>query len=101
MTYGFLIDMDGVLYRGPEMIRGADRFIGHLREREIPFRFLTNNSQRTRRDVVAKLARMGIEVEEQHVYTCAMATAKFLELQKPNGTAFAIGEDALRTALPH
>ena len=52
MTYGFLIDMDGVLYRGPEMIRGADRFIGELREREIPFRFLTNNSQRTRRDVV-------------------------------------------------
>src|SRR6185312_11866464 len=90
MTHGYLIDMDGVLYRGSEMIRGADRFIRELRQRDIPFRFLTNNSQRTRRDVVAKLARMGIEVEEQHVYTCAMATAVFLERQKPNGTAFVI-----------
>jgi NagD protein len=51
--------------------------------------------------VVAKLARMGIEVEEQHVYTCAMATAKFLEKQKPNGTAFVIGEGGLLTALHH
>jgi NagD protein len=99
MVHGYLIDMDGVLYRGSEMIRGADQFIRELREREIPFRFLTNNSQRTRRDVVAKLARMGIECEEQHVYTCAMATAKFLEAQKPQGTAFVIGEGGLLTAL--
>lgn len=99
MNHGYLIDMDGVLYRGSEMIRGADRFIRELRQRDIPFRFLTNNSQRTRRDVVAKLARMGIEVEEQHVYTCAMATAQFLEKQKPNGTAFVIGEGGLLTAL--
>src|SRR6202166_4003938 len=95
MEHGYLIDMDGVLYRGSEMIRGADRFISELREREIPFRFLTNNSQRTRRDVVAKLARMGIEVEEQHVYTCAMATAAYLEWQKPRGTAYVIGEGGL------
>ena len=99
MVHGFLIDMDGVLYRGSEMIRGADRFVQELREREIPFRFLTNNSQRTRRDVCAKLARMGIDVEEQHVYTCATATAKFLEMQKPGGTAFVIGEGGLLTAL--
>jgi NagD protein len=99
MVHGYLIDMDGVLYRGSEMIRGADQFIHELRERDIPFRFLTNNSQRTRRDVVAKLARMGIECEEQHVYTCAMATAKFLEAQKPSGTAFVIGEGGLLTAL--
>src|SRR5579871_205319 len=99
MNHGFLIDMDGVLYRGSEMIRGADRFIRELRERDVPFRFLTNNSQRTRRDVVAKLARMGVEVEEEHVYTCAMATARFLASQKPNGTAFVIGEGGLLNAL--
>jgi len=91
--------MDGVLYRGSEVIRGADRFIAELRRRDVPFRFLTNNSQRTRRDVVAKLARMGIDVEEQHVYTCATATASFLEWQKPGGTAFVIGEGGLLTAL--
>ena len=99
MRHGYLIDMDGVLYRGHEMIAGADAFVRELRQRSIPFRFLTNNSQRTRRDIVAKLGRMGIEVEEEHVYTCAMATAKFLELQKPNGTAFVIGEGGLLNAL--
>ena len=99
MKHGYLIDMDGVLYRGREIIPGADRFVAELRRRDIPFRFLTNNSQRTRRDVVAKLARMGIEVEDHHIYTCAMATASFLERQKPGGTAFVIGEGGLLTAL--
>jgi NagD protein len=99
MKQGYLIDMDGVLYRGSELIPGADEFIRQLRERRIPFRFLTNNSQRTRRDVVAKVARLGIEVEEEHVFTCAMATARFLAQQKPGGTAFVIGEGGLLTAL--
>jgi NagD protein len=99
MKHGYLIDMDGVLYRGSEMIAGADAFVRELRRRDIPFRFLTNNSQRTRRDIVAKLARMGIDVTEEHVYTCAMATATYLEKQKPNGTAFVIGEGGLLTAL--
>ncbi len=99
MKHGYLIDMDGVIYRGSELIPGADYFVQQLRERSIPFLFLTNNSQRTRRDVAAKVARMGIEVEEQHVFTCAMATARFLAQQKPRGTAFVIGEGGLLTAL--
>src|SRR5712675_679142 len=99
MKHGFLIDMDGVLYRGPELIPGADIFIRELRARDIPFRLLTNNSQRTRRDVAAKLVRMGIEVEEEHIFTSAMATARFLAQQKPGGTAFVIGEGGLLTAL--
>ena len=96
---GYLIDMDGVLYRGTQLIPGAAEFVYQLRERQIPFRFLTNNSQRTRRDVVAKLSRMGIEVEEEHIYTCAMATARFLAQKKPGGTAFVIGEGGLLNAL--
>jgi NagD protein len=96
---GYLIDMDGVIYRGHELIPGADRFINELRSGDVPFRFLTNNSQRTRRDVATKLCRLGIEVEEEHVFTCAMATARFLAQQKPNGTAFVIGEGGLLTAL--
>ncbi len=99
MKHGYLIDMDGVLYRGSQLIPGADTFISQLRHRNIPFRFLTNNSQRTRRDVVAKLERMGVSAEEEHVFTCAMATARFLESQKPRGTAFVIGEGGLLTAL--
>lgn len=97
--YGYLIDMDGVIYRGQELIPGADRFIGELREGRIPFLFLTNNSQRTRRDVATRLERLGIHVEEEHIFTCAMATARFLARQKPNGTAFVIGEGGLLTAL--
>lgn len=97
--FGYLIDMDGVIYRGQELIPGADRFIRELRQKDIPFRFLTNNSQRTRRDVATRLIRLGIDVEEEHVFTCAMATARFLARQKPNGTAFVIGEGGLLTAL--
>jgi NagD protein len=97
--FGFLIDMDGVLYRGPELIPGADRFVRELRDRDIPFRFLTNNSQRTRLDMVARLVRLGLDVEEQHVFTSAMATAQFLAHQKPGGTAYVIGEGGLLTAL--
>src|SRR5262245_53943244 len=65
MDRGFLIDMDGVIYRGSQLIPGADRFIHGLLERNVPFLFLTNNSQRTRRDVAVKLRRMGIEVADE------------------------------------
>lgn len=99
MECGFLIDMDGVVYRGSELIPGADRFISQLQLQDIPFRFLTNNSQWTRRDVVARLARLSIDVEEHHIFTCAMATARFLAQQKPGGTAFVIGEGGLLQAL--
>lgn len=99
MGRGFLIDMDGVIYRGSELIPGADTFINRLIREEIPFLFLTNNSQRTRRDVTTKLARMGIPVEEVNVFTCAIATARYLSGRKPNGTAFVIGEGGLSTAL--
>ncbi len=96
---GFLIDMDGVIYRGSEMIPGAIEFVNHLRAEGIPFLFLTNNSQRTRRDVATKLRRMGFDVHDAHVFTCAVATARFLAQQKPNGTAYVIGEGGLLNAL--
>jgi NagD protein len=99
MRHGFLIDMDGVIYRERQIIPGADRFIALLLERGVPFTFLTNNSQRARRDVAMKLSRMGIQVDETHIFTCAMATARFLASQKPNGTAFVIGEGGLTQAL--
>jgi len=99
MKKGYLLDMDGVIYRGGEVIPGALRFMRSLRETGTPFLFLTNNSQRTRRDVATKLCRMGIEATENDVFTCAMATARFLARQKPNGTAYVIGEGGLLNAL--
>lgn len=91
--------MDGVIYRESELIPGAAEFVALLKRRDIPFLFLTNNSQRTRRDVATKLQRMGVEAEEAHIYTCAMATARFLASQKPGGTAYVIGEGGLLHAL--
>ena len=91
--------MDGVIYRGHELIPGADYFVRQLLESDTPFLFLTNNSQRTRRDVVTRLRRMGINVEDRHVFTCAMATARFLAEQKQSGTAYVIGEGGLLQAL--
>jgi NagD protein len=98
-TQGYLIDMDGVIYRGGQLLPGAQSFIDRLKQQCIPFTFLTNNSSRTRRDICRKLARLGIEVDESHVFTCAMATARFLARQKPGGSAFVIGEGGLTTAL--
>jgi NagD protein len=97
--HGYLIDMDGVIYRGHHLIPGAERFIGQLLSEQVPFLFLTNNSQRTRRDVATRLQRLGIDVGEEHVFTCAMATARYLAKHKPAGTAFVIGEGGLLTAL--
>ena len=74
MAQGLLIDMDGVMYGGEVMIPGADDFIGRLLKQNIPFMFMTNNSQRTRLEVVRKLKKLGITVTESHVYTSAMAT---------------------------
>ncbi|MEX0867098.1 MAG: HAD-IIA family hydrolase [Pirellulales bacterium] len=97
--YGFLIDMDGVIYRGGELIPGAQPFVRQLLDDQVPFSFLTNNSRWTRRDVVTKLARLDIHIDEGHIFTCAMATARFLAAQKPGGTAFVIGEGGLLQAL--
>ncbi len=99
MKNGYLIDMDGVIYRGNTLIPGAEQFINGLLKTDTPFLFLTNNSQRTRRDVQTRLKRMGIDVDEDHIFTCAMATARFLARQKPHGTAYVIGEGGLLHAL--
>jgi NagD protein len=97
--YGFLLDMDGVIYRGPKLIAGAADFIKLLRRRNIPFLFLTNNSQRARRDVAHKLSKMGIPTCADDVFTCGIATARYLARRRPGGTAYVIGENGLTSAL--
>jgi NagD protein len=99
MTHGLLIDMDGVIYGGDFLIPGADTFIARLLKEKIPFAFMTNNSQRTPLDAVRKLKRLGIEVTENHIYTSAMATSKFLSSQVPKGTAYVLGEGGLLNSL--
>src|SRR3954463_9881388 len=93
------MDMDGVLVHEEQAIPGADRFLAKLRERELPFLVLTNNSIYTRRDLAARLRASGLEVPEESIWTSALATAGFLEDQRPGGTAFVIGEAGVTTAL--
>jgi NagD protein len=95
----WLMDMDGVLVHEERAIDGAARFIARLRERGLPFLVLTNNSIYTRRDLAARLAASGLEVPEDAIWTSALATARFLEEQRPRGSAFVIGEAGLTTAL--
>jgi len=96
---GFLIDMDGVIYKGSDPIPGAVKFINNLRENGYPFLFLTNNSQRTSRDVCYKLRKIGFNVSDEDIFTCGMATARYLATRKENGTAYVIGEGGLLNEL--
>lgn len=91
--------MDGVIYGNDLLIPGADKFIEQLQKRKIPFLFMTNNSQRTPLDTVNKVAKMGIKIKEENVYTSAMATASFLSFMEPKGTAYVLGEGGLITSL--
>jgi NagD protein len=93
------MDMDGVLVHEEVAIPGAPEFIGALRDRGAPFLVLTNNSIYTRRDLAARLRASGLHVPEQCIWTSALATARFLEDQRPGGSAFVIGEAGLTTAL--
>src|ERR1700759_5611025 len=95
----WLMDMDGVLVHEAQALPGADRWLARLRERELPFLLLTNNSIFTRRDLAARLRASGLDVPEERIWTSASATARFLETQRPDGTAFVVGESGLSTQL--
>lgn len=95
----WLMDMDGVLVREERPIPGADRFLARLREVGAPFLVLTNNSVYTRRDLAARLLASGLHVPEGAIWTSALATARFLDDQRPGGSAFVVGEAGLTTAL--
>jgi NagD protein len=95
----WLMDMDGVLVHEEEPVPGADRFIARLNELGRRYLVLTNNSIYTRRDLAARLRLTGLDVPEESIWTSALATASFLEQQRPGGTAFAVGETGLTTAL--
>jgi len=95
----FLMDLDGVLVRGTQLIPGAAAFVERLRGCGIPFLILTNNSLYTPRDLQARLLHSGLDVPAEALYTSALATAQFLSRQCPQGRAFVIGEAGLTTAL--
>ena len=89
---GFICDMDGVIYHGNHILPGVAEFIQWLHDENKEYLFLTNNSGYTPRELSQKLARMGLDVSEEHFYTSALATAAFLKEQAPGCSVFAIGE---------
>ncbi|OBF27615.1 HAD-IIA family hydrolase [Mycobacterium sp. ACS4331] len=95
----WLTDMDGVLVHEDRALPGAAEFLARLMEKARPFLVLTNNSIYTPRDLAARLARTGLVVPEQAIWTSALATATFLNDQLPGGSAYVIGEAGLTTAL--
>ncbi len=96
---GYLIDLDGTMYRGKEKIEEAVQFVNELARREIPYLFVTNNSSKTCAQVAEKLTAMGIDAQEKHVFTTSMATATYIAEEKPNAAVYMIGEEGLRDAL--
>ena len=96
---GFICDMDGVIYHGNRVLPGVAEFIAWLHEEKKEYLFLPNNSGYTPRELQQKLHRLGLEVDESHFYTSALATAAFLKEQAPGCSVFAIGEAGLLNAL--
>lgn len=96
---GFMCDMDGVIYHGNRLLPGVTEFVDWLQRENKSFLFLTNSSERAPRELQQKLARMGLEIGEEHFYTSALATAKFVASQSPGCTAYVIGAPGLVGAL--
>ncbi len=96
---GFICDMDGVIYHGNQILPGVKEFVEWLYKENKKFLFLTNNSGKTPMELSQKLKNMGLEVDESHFYTSALATAKFLSNQSPNCKVYVIGEPGLYSAL--
>ncbi|MEA5151851.1 MAG: HAD-IIA family hydrolase [Oscillospiraceae bacterium] len=96
---GFICDMDGVIYRGNMLLPGVTEFVSWLEREGKKYLFLTNSSERSPKELRQKLARMGLDVDESHFYTSALATAAFLHRQMPGCTAYVIGAPGLVNAL--
>ena len=96
---GFICDMDGVIYHGDRLLEGVKEFVDWLYRENKRFLFLTNASHRSPKELQHKLARMGLDIGEEHFYTSGQATAKFLQSQSPGGSAYVIGEHGLYNAL--
>jgi NagD protein len=98
-TESYLIDMNGVLVQDEQLLPGAEEFIAWLKATGRRFLVLTSDSVYTQRDLAARLARSGLDVPAEAIWTSAVATAQFLAEQRPEGTAYTLGEAGLTAAL--
>lgn len=96
---GYLIDLDGTMYRGTELIQEAVDFVRKLKEKNIPYLFVTNNSSRTPAQVADKLRKFTIPATEEQVFTTSQATANYIHSLNNDASVYVIGEEGIRTAL--
>ncbi|MFS0637008.1 TIGR01457 family HAD-type hydrolase [Mesobacillus foraminis] len=96
---GYLIDLDGTMYRGSERIEAASDFVKRLADKRIPYLFVTNNSSRTPSQVAAKLRAFDIPAAEEQVFTTSQATANYIFEKKQDATVYVIGEEGLKSAI--
>lgn len=96
---GYLIDLDGTMYRGTEGIKEAMEFVHKLDKNDIPYLYVTNNSSKTAAQVADHLNGFGIKANAEQVLTTAMATANYISKKHPDARVFMIGEEGLRQAL--
>ncbi|KUP05936.1 HAD family hydrolase [Bacillus coahuilensis m2-6] len=96
---GYLIDLDGTMYRGSEVIKEAGEFVGRLKAANIPYLFVTNNSSRRPGQVADKLKKFGIDATEEQVFTTSMATANYIASQKQDASVYIIGEEGIQSAV--
>lgn len=97
---GFVLDMDGVLYRGDEPLPGLTDFVANCERTDTAFVFVTNNSMRTPEQYVAKLADMGVAVASDRIITSGISVVEYLREHYPRGTRlYIIGMPALHHLL--
>lgn len=96
---GYLIDLDGTMYKGTEKIEEAGQFVQKLNELNIPYLFVTNNSSRTPKQVAEKLVSFDIPATEEQVFTTSMATANYIAEQKKDASVYVIGEEGIKQAI--
>lgn len=96
---GYLIDLDGTMYRGSEKIQEAVEFVKRLKEAQIPYLFVTNNSSKRKEQVAEKLVQFGVPCTREHVFTTSMATASYIANEKQDASVYIIGEEGIRDAL--
>ena len=97
---GYICDMDGVIYHGNRLLPGVKEFVAWLYENKKHFLFLTNSSERSPKELQQKLGRMGLDVSEEHFYTSAQATARFISSQAPGCSAYVIGLSLIHISAP-
>ncbi|HBV03069.1 TIGR01457 family HAD-type hydrolase [Mammaliicoccus lentus] len=96
---GYLIDLDGTMYKGSQVIEGAIEFIDYLNKEDKDYLFVTNNSSKTPEEVAEKLNEIGFHTSSEHVITTAMATAGYISEESPGATVYMVGGTGLRKSL--